>query len=75
MSSKNYLKLEECTMNEEIKLYTTTDVRKLLKIGNKKCLELFHSSDFPSIKIGKSFFVKADCLNEYLSQKRIFKNS
>ena len=62
-------------MNEEIKIYTTTDVRKLLKIGNKKCLELFHSSDFPSIKIGKSFFVKADCLNEYLSQKRIFKNS
>ena len=45
-------------MNEEIKLYTTTDVRKLLKIGNKKCLELFHSSDFPSIKIGKSFLLK-----------------
>ncbi len=61
-------------MNDEIKLYTTADVRKLLKIGNKKCLELFHSQDFPSIKIGKSFFIKADCLNQYLSQKRILKN-
>ncbi len=59
-------------MNDEIKLYTTTDVKKLLKIGNKRCLELFHSADFPSIKIGRSFFVKADSLNQYLSQKRIF---
>ena len=29
-------------MGETIQLLTTADVRKLLKIGNKTCLELFH---------------------------------
>ena len=34
-------------MGETIQLLTTADVRKLLKIGNKTCLELFHREDFP----------------------------
>ena len=29
-------------MGETIQLLTTADVRKLLKIGNNTCLELFH---------------------------------
>lgn len=59
------------TQELEIKLYSTKDVCKLLHIGNEKCLKLFHSDDFSSIKIGRKFWVKADCLNEFLSQKRI----
>ena len=59
--------LQEC----EIKLYSTDDVCKLLHIGKEKCLKLFHSDEFPSIKIGRKFWVKADCLNDFLSQKRI----
>ena len=51
----------------DIKLYSTDDVCKLLHIGKQKCLQLFHQEDFPSIKIGR----KADCLNEFLSHKRI----
>lgn len=54
-----------------IKLYSTDDVCKLLHIGKQKCLKLFHSQDFPSIKIGRKFWIKADCLDNYLSQKRI----
>ncbi len=54
-----------------IKLLGTDDVCKLLHIGKKKCLQLFHSSDFPSIKLGRKFWIKSDCLNEYLSHKRI----
>ncbi len=57
----------------EIKLYSTDDVCKLLHIGKEKCLKLFHLKDFPSIKIGRKFWVKADCLNEFLSHKVIFK--
>ncbi len=56
---------------QEIKLYSTKDVCELLHIGNEKCLKLFHSKDFPSIKIGRKFWVKADSLNEFLSHKQI----
>ena len=56
---------------QEIKLYSTKDVCELLHIGNEKCLKLFHSKDFPSIKLGRKFWVKADCLNEFLSHKQI----
>ena len=55
----------------EIKLYSTDDVCRLLRIGKKKCLTLFHSAEFPSIKIGRKFWIKRDCLDQYLSQKRI----
>ena len=55
----------------DIMLYSTDDVCKLLHIGKEKCLKLFHFDDFPSIKIGRKFWIKADCLDKYLSQKRI----
>ena len=62
-------------MNEEktidIELYSTKQVRKLLRLGNKKCLELLHSPDFPSVKVGKSFFVKKSALEEYLNHRHI----
>ena len=59
------------TKHLEIRLYSTDDVCKLLHIGKQKCLKLFHSQDFPNIKIGRKFWIKADCLDNYLSQKRI----
>ena len=39
-----------------------------------KCLELFNSEDFPSIKIGRAFWVKADCLERFLSEKHVVEN-
>lgn len=42
-------------MEEEIKFYRTEDVRRILGIGDKKCLELFKREDFPCIKPGKAF--------------------
>ena len=59
-------------MGETIQLLTTADVRKLLKIGNKACLELFHREDFPCIKIGKSFLISVSAFNEYVSTRRVF---
>lgn len=59
---------------DNIVMYSPEDVRKLLHLGNTKCLELFNSEDFPSIKIGRAFWVKADCLEQYLSQKRVISN-
>ena len=51
-------------MENEIKFYTTSDVRRILGRGNKTCLDLFHRSDFPCIKVGKSF-------KEYVSTRRV----
>ena len=41
--------------NNDLIFYTTADIRKILGIGNKTCLDLFHRADFPCVKIGKSF--------------------
>lgn len=59
---------------DNIVIYSPEDVRKLLHLGNTKCLELFNSEDFPSIRIGRAFWVKADCLEQFLSQKRVISN-
>ena len=34
-----------------VQFYSTADIRKILGIGNKTCLELFHRSDFPAVRI------------------------
>ena len=59
-------------MGNEVKFYTTADVRRMLGIGNKTCLELFHRKDFPCIKFGKSFKVAVNAFNEYVSTRRVF---
>lgn len=58
-------------MENEIKFYTTADVRRILGIGNKTCLDLFHRSDFSCIKVGKSFKVAVNSFNEYVSTRRV----
>ena len=60
---------------DNIVMYSPEDVRKLLHLGNTKCLELFNSEDFPSIKIGRAFWVKADCLARLLSEKHVVGNN
>ncbi|MBR0427680.1 MAG: helix-turn-helix domain-containing protein [Clostridia bacterium] len=57
---------------QEVKFYTTEDVKKILGIGNKKCLDLFHREDFPCIKPGKSFLISIKAFNEYVSTRRVF---
>ena len=37
---------------------TTSDVMKILKIGNKACLELFYRKDFPCERVGKSYLIR-----------------
>ena len=56
---------------DNIVMYSPKDVSKLLHLGNTKCLELFNSKDFPSIRIGRAFWVKSDCLEKFLSEKHV----
>ena len=62
-------------MTENVSIYprflSTKDVMKILKIGNKACLELFHRKDFPSVKIGRAFKVSEDSFIEYFKTRRI----
>ena len=37
---------------------TSSDICKILKIGRKKCLALFHREDFPGFIYGKTFLVE-----------------
>lgn len=59
-------------MTNEMAFYTTKDVRKILGIGNKTCLALFHRADFPCIKIGKSFLIDVEAFKKYISTRRVF---
>ena len=59
---------------DNIVMYSPEDVRKLLHLCNAKCLELSNSKDFPSIRIGRAFWVKADCLEKFLSEKHTLNN-
>lgn len=62
-------------MNNEPVFYTTSDVRRILGIGNKTCLDLFHRPDFPCIKIGKSFKITKEKFNEYVNSRRILNDT
>ena len=62
-------------MNNEPVFYTTSDVRRILGIGNKTCLDLFHRPDFPCIKIGKSFKITKEKFNEYINSRRILNDT
>ena len=62
-------------MTNELVFYTTSDVRRILGIGNKTCLDLFHRHDFPCIKIGKSFKITKEKFNEYVNSRRILNDT
>ena len=50
---------------------TTSDVMKILGIGNKTCLELFHRKDFPCQKFGRAYKITEENLREYLKKRHV----
>ena len=61
------------TVKELPRFFSTEDVRKILKIGNKTCLELFHREDFPCERVGKSYRIAEENFNEYFKTRRVHK--
>ncbi len=51
---------------------TTSDVMKILGIGNKTCLELFHRKDFPCVKVGRVFKISEENFREYFKTRRVY---
>ena len=58
-------------LNNPFTVLSVQEVSKDLNIGINQAYDLFKQEDFPSIKIGRKFWIKADFLNEFLSHKRI----
>ena len=59
------------TQQNLMNILTTKDVMKILKIGNKACLELFHKKDLPCMKIGRAFGITEENFVEYFKTRRV----
>ena len=55
-------------MDNELKFYSTADVRRILGIGNKTCLELFHRKDFPCIKFERRIVINKPKMIEWFDK-------
>lgn len=49
-------------------LLRVKDLQELLQIGRDKAYALMHSSAFPSIKIGRCYYVSKDELQKWLDR-------
>ncbi|MCR5418571.1 MAG: helix-turn-helix domain-containing protein [Lachnospiraceae bacterium] len=54
--------------NEELKIYTVKELANVLRIGRDKAYALIRSAGFPSIRIGKRYFVTEKALSEWLTK-------
>ena len=50
---------------------TPSDMCKILKIGRKKCLALFHREDFPGFIYGKTFLVEKNAFLEFFKVRNL----
>lgn len=51
---------------------STSDVMRMLGIGNKTCLNLFHRKDFPCVKIRRAYKISEENFREYFKTRRVF---
>ncbi len=52
---------------KEHRMYQTEDVRKIMKIGRDKAYALLKSKDFPSIKIGRNYYILEDDFLQWIN--------
>ena len=63
--------MEERVIDTYAKFYTAADVMKIVKIGNRACLDLFGRGDFPCVKVGREFKISEENFKEYFSTRRV----
>lgn len=57
----------------EVKLkmmLTVKDLQELLNIGRDKAYSLMHSKSFPSMRLGRKYYVQEQALQEWLVKNR-----
>lgn len=55
--------------NDEVVLYTVTDVARIFQIGRTKAYELMHANGFPSIRLNNRLYVPKDRLNYWIDRQ------
>ena len=56
-------------MNEPV-LYDVNDIQRIFKMRRTKAYELMRSDFFPTIKIGKTRYITAEALNDFLCKNK-----
>ena len=51
-------------------MYTTKELQIILKCGSRTVYNLMHSKTFPSIKIGRKYFVEKNALDNWLNKSK-----
>ena len=51
-------------------MLTVKDLQELLKIGRDKAYSLMHSKSFPSMRLGRKYYVQEQALQEWLVKNR-----
>jgi len=51
---------------EKLNLWTLKDVQKYFSLGRNKALALMGSKTFPSLKIGRTYYVAEDAVYEWV---------
>ena len=63
--------LEKIRNIDELPLFlSVSDVSSLIGISLGKAYELFHSEDFPSIRLGKRFVIAKTAFSEWMNKPR-----
>ena len=50
----------------DIILYTTKDIQNIFKLGRDKTYQLIHSRGFPSIQIGREYYIPKNKLEKWI---------
>lgn len=64
---------QEQNNNDEIVIYNTKDIQRILKIGKNNVYELFKLTNFPVVRIGKKYLIPKNEFEEWISNN-IYKN-
>ena len=57
-------------MDDELVLYTVTDIMKIFKIGKNKAYDLCKVKGFPTIKIGCKTLIPKEQLKKWISENQ-----
>lgn len=56
--------------NDCLVMYTTKELQTILKCGSRTIYNLMHSKTFPSIKIGRKYFVEKKAFENWLNKSK-----
>ena len=69
MSSENYNELHEQKLEQLPVLFTSAEAMEILGVGKNTIYRLLNSGELPAIRIGRSWRIPWDSLEDYLLAK------